>query len=66
VTVTEPVVNLRSDPSTSGSVVAELKQGDVLTVTGPAVSGGDYQWYPVTVDATGQAGYVATNFVAPA
>lgn len=65
VTVTEPVVNLRSEPSTSGKVVAKLKQGDVLTVTGAPVAGGDYQWYPVTVDATGDSGYVAVNFVAP-
>jgi hypothetical protein len=66
VTVTEAVVNLRSDPSTSGEVVDELHQGDALTVTGPAVAGGDYDWYPVTVDATGKSGYIAANFIAPA
>jgi hypothetical protein len=66
VTVTEAVVNLRSEPSTSGEVVVELHQGDALTVTGPAVAGGDYEWYPVTVDATGKTGYIAANFVAPA
>jgi len=66
VTVSEDVVNLRSTPSTSGAVVVELKKGDQLTVTGDAVVGGDYQWYPVTVDATGQSGYIATNFVTPA
>lgn len=66
VTVTEAVVNLRSEPSTSGEVIVELHQGDALTVTGPAVAGGDYEWYPVTVDATGKTGYIAANFVAPA
>jgi uncharacterized protein YgiM (DUF1202 family) len=66
VTVTEAVVNLRSEPSTSGEIVDELHQGDALTVTGPAVAGGDYDWYPVTVDATGKSGYIAANFIAPA
>jgi len=66
VTVSEQVVNLRSKPSTSGTVVVELKQGDVLTVTGAPVAGGDYQWYPVTDDVTGKSGYVATKFVTAA
>ena len=66
VSVAEDVVNLRSEPSVSGNVVAELKKGDVLTVTGDAVAGGDHQWYPVTVGATGDSGYVATDLVTPA
>jgi hypothetical protein len=66
VTVSEDVVNLRSEPSTSGQVVVELKKGDELTVTGDPIAGDNYQWYPVTVDSTGQTGYIATNFVAPA
>lgn len=66
VTVTEAAVNLRADPSTSGEILVELHQGEALTVTGPVVAGGDYDWYPVTVDATGKSGYIAANFVAPA
>jgi hypothetical protein len=66
VTVSEDVVNLRSEPSTSGEIVVELKKGDELTVTGEPVAGDNYQWYPVTVDSTGQTGYIASNFVSPA
>jgi hypothetical protein len=66
VTVTEATVNLRSEPSTSGEIIVELHEGDALTVTGPAVAGSDYDWYPVTVDATGKSGYIAANFIAPA
>ena len=49
----------------SGEVVVELQKGDALTVTGAPVVGGDYQWYPVTGDSSGQAGYIATNFMTP-
>jgi uncharacterized protein YgiM (DUF1202 family) len=59
-------VNLRADASTDSEIVSELEDGAIGTVTGPAVTGGEYTWYPVTF-GTGDAtvtGFVAGTFLA--
>lgn len=65
VVVSEDVVHLRAKPSTAGDIVTDLKRGDELTVTGDAISGGDFRWYPVTVAATRAKGFVVVDFVRP-
>ena len=37
-----------------------------VQLTGPSVSGDDVIWWPVTVSATGQEGYVADELLIPA
>ncbi len=64
VETTEDLVNLRAEPSTSGSPVKELTQGTQLEVTGEPVTADGYTWLPVTVIESGETGYVVTNFVA--
>lgn len=59
-------VNLRAEASTSGEIVAELDGSSTLTITGDSVEADDYVWYPVTVDATGESGFVVANYLAPA
>jgi hypothetical protein len=57
-TIIGGTANIRSAPdSTKNNVIATLKKGDVLTVTGSVNNG----WLPVEVD--GQGGYVSTNLV---
>jgi hypothetical protein len=57
--VTTIDVNLRDKPSQDSNVVAVLGEGSVLTVTGPA----EGEWLPVKNDATGDTGYVSSNYV---
>jgi hypothetical protein len=56
-------LNLRDDASASGAIVAELDPGTDLVVTGEPVEGGGYRWYPVEVVETGEAGFVAEDFL---
>ena len=63
VETTEDLVNLRSEPSTSGSPVKELPLGTQLEVTGDPVTADGYTWLPVTVADSGETGFVVTNFV---
>lgn len=63
VTITMTPLNLRSEPSISGDIVTELDGTSTLTITGEPVAADDYMWYPVDVDATGESGYVASNFL---
>ncbi|MGN6032296.1 MAG: hypothetical protein ACTHQE_11600 [Thermomicrobiales bacterium] len=66
VVTTDSEINLRSEPSPTGQIVVELAKDTQLTVTGDAVEAGGYTWYPVTVVATGDAGYVVSTFLAKA
>ncbi|MGN6484990.1 MAG: hypothetical protein ACTHMX_11365 [Thermomicrobiales bacterium] len=66
VVTTDSEINLRSEPSPTGQIVAELAKDTQLTGTGDAVEAGGYTWYPVTVVATGDAGYVVSTFLAKA
>jgi len=59
-------VNLRSEPSTSGQIVSELPPGTQITVSGDAVEGDGYRWYPVEVADTGQSGFVVEDYIEPA
>lgn len=59
VVVTIIDLNLRTAPSEDAKIVTILGEGTVLTVTG-APQG---EWLPVTVDATGQTGYVSSLYV---
>lgn len=59
-------LNLRTDASTSGDIVAELDGTSTLTITGDKVEADGYIWYPVSVDATGESGFVVGNYLTPA
>lgn len=63
VSITMTPLNLRAEPSISGEIVTELDGTSTLTVTGEPVDADDYTWYPVEVDTTGEAGYVASNYL---
>ncbi|MEY8310994.1 S-layer homology domain-containing protein [Oscillospiraceae bacterium 42-9] len=67
--ITASSVNLRSEPSTSSSVVGVLHRGDKLILQ-EAVEGGEASssegsstlWYPVTTEY-GESGYISSLFV---
>jgi hypothetical protein len=61
--LSEDLVNLRSDASASGEIVAELEVDTLLTITGDAVEADGYTWYPVEVSETGESGYVVADFL---
>jgi uncharacterized protein YgiM (DUF1202 family) len=63
VQVVDGPVNLRSDPSLDGEVLAVGSTGTLLTVsTSPKVTAADgYDW--LSVDVQDQSGWVATDFV---
>ncbi len=65
-TLTEDLVNLRTDASTSGEIVTELSVGTQLVITGDAVEADGYTWYPVEAVDGGEAGYVVVDYLAPA
>ncbi len=64
VRVNEPDINLRAVASTEAPIVAILPEGAQLQVTGPSEAAGGLIWWPVAVLTTGQAGYVAQQFLA--
>jgi uncharacterized protein YgiM (DUF1202 family) len=59
--VTDPPLNLRDTPSTSGQVLASLSDGDGLLVLGETVTADGYAWNQVEND--GMTGYVAATYV---
>jgi spore germination protein YaaH/uncharacterized protein YgiM (DUF1202 family) len=56
-TVNASILNVRSEPSTNSKVVASLKKGSAITITG--TSNG---WYTIRL-ANGQTAYVSSNYV---
>jgi uncharacterized protein YgiM (DUF1202 family) len=56
-------LNLRFDPSIDADVIAVLHWGDVVTLISDEVTAEGYTWVQVTVDATGDSGWVATEFI---
>lgn len=63
VSITTTPLNLRAEPSTTSEIVTELDGTSTLTITGASVEADGYVWYPVTVDTTGDDGFVASNFL---
>jgi hypothetical protein len=62
--VTTEAVNLRDGPNaTDALIVVEMPAGTQLTTTGEVFEAGQCDWWPVTVDATGAAGWVFEQFV---
>lgn len=61
-TVTENGVNVRSEPSTSGSAVTAANSGDVVNITGDTVDADGYTWYPVQLE-DGTEGYIVEDFL---
>lgn len=66
VVTTDDQINLRDQASSSGKIVLELSKGTKLTVTGDPVEADGYTWIPVTVDATGENGFVVSTYLAAA
>ena len=62
----EDLVNLREEPSASGTIVSELALGTELEITGESTEADNYTWYPVVVTESGEEGFVVQNFLAPA
>jgi hypothetical protein len=64
VAVVTDVVPLYDAPARAAQPIASLKPGAQLRVTGPAEQRGlSYTWWPVTVEATDQTGYIEAAFV---
>lgn len=57
--VTGSVVNVRSQPATSGAVLLQLKQGDAAEITG--AQGG---WYKIRIDS--KTGFISPDYFKPA
>jgi hypothetical protein len=65
--VNEAGVLLRSSPSTTGEVVAEMDAGRAVVITGDPVEGDGIIWLPVqAADDPAVAGYIAEDFLDPA
>ncbi len=56
-------VNLRKSASTDATVVKALPQGTELTVTGGPKEADGHTWYPVKDPATGDKGWIASEFL---
>ncbi len=56
-------VNLRDTPSTEGAAIRVLPPGTLLTTTAEAVEAGQCDWWPVTVNETGEQGFVIEQYV---
>lgn len=59
--VTDPPLNLRDAPSTSGSVLASLSDGDGMLVLSETTQADGYAWNQVEND--GLTGYIASEYV---
>jgi hypothetical protein len=65
VTTADSEANLRGGPSLDAEIVSTVPPGSELAVTGPAVIGDDFVWWPVIVVATGEEGFVAEELLTP-
>lgn len=61
-TVNDSDVNLRSEASTSGDIVATLSNGDVVTVLGDSEEADDFVWVPVRLE-DGTEGWVVEDYL---
>lgn len=66
VVTTEDLLNLRTEPSASAEIIAELPINTGLTVTGEPIEADGYTWYPVTVADSGETGFVVADYIRPA
>lgn len=65
VAVVTDAVPLYDAPARAAQPIASLEPGAQLRITGPAERRGlSYTWWPVTVEATDQTGYVEASFLA--
>ena len=56
-------MNLRDQPSTDGARLRVRPQGTLLTVNGEFVESGQCDWWPVSVNDTGETGFVIEQFI---
>jgi len=63
-TVTEDGVNVRSEATTSSSVVTAVSAGDVVTITGDSQEADGYVWWPITTP-DGSNGWIVEDFLQP-
>ena len=61
-TVTQDGVNIRSEPTISGTPVTAVNSGDTLTITGDPVEADGYTWYPVRLE-DGTEGFTVGDFL---
>ena len=61
-TVTQDGVNIRSEPSTSGTPLTAANNGDTVTITGDPVEADGYTWYPVRLE-DGTEGFTVEDFL---
>lgn len=59
--VSDPPLNLRATPSTSGQILASLTDGDGMLVLGETTTADGYDWNQV--ENAGITGFVATDYV---
>lgn len=66
-TVTQDNVNVRSEASTNGSVVAKLQSGAAVTLTGTSSDSSGRTWYQVNFINNGSnvTGYISADYVEP-
>ncbi len=57
----DDVLNVRSSPSTSSSVIGKLYKDDTVTIYGDKVSGGGINWYKINYN--GKTGYVSASYI---
>jgi quercetin dioxygenase-like cupin family protein len=64
VVVTEDGVNVRSEPTINGAVIAVALLDQQLVITGESVEADDFIWWPVQfVDDPGLTGYIVEDFI---
>lgn len=68
VQVNDNDVRMRSEPSTESdaNIIGTLALGTELEITGPAVEGSGFIWWPVRNPATEEEGFVAEDLLDPA
>lgn len=60
---TTETLNLREGPSTDTVAITQLPPNTGLTISGEFAEAGTCDWWPVTVNDTGQNGYVTEEFI---
>lgn len=58
--------NVRQSAAANAAVVTTVGNGDEIKITGPSVVADGHAWWPITVTASGQSGFIASSLVVPA